>query len=384
MEFMGYKRKDGKVGVRNHVIVVPGVICAAVAAKRIAEKTGAVLVGNPNGCGQSPEDTATTLEIVTGLIANPNVFGALIVGLGCEALQEERYRSALAKLTDKPVEYIKMQDRGLEKTVEKGVEIAGRLLEDAAKVKRQPCDMAGIILGLECGGSDPTSGLCSNVVLGKVSDMIIDMGGSAALTETPEAVGAEHILKRRGATPEIGQKIYDSIKAFEQMFLDRGMNVRDGNPSPGNIASGITTLEEKSLGCIHKAGTRPFAGFYRYGEQITGKGLCFIDTTAFDVASVTAKAAAGSQITVFTTGRGNPVGNPVCPVIKMTANRDTATRLADIIDFDSSGAIAGEASQEQLADELLAYIVRVCEGELTKAEINGSGEILINQQMSYC
>ena len=384
MEFMGYKRKDGKVGVRNHVIVVPGVICAAVAAKRIAEKTGAVLVGNPNGCGQSPEDTATTLEIVTGLIANPNVFGALIVGLGCEALQEERYRSALAKLTDKPIEYIKMQDWGLEKTVEKGVEIAGRLLEASKSAVRQPCDLAGIILGLECGGSDPTSGLCSNVVLGKVSDMIIDMGGSAALTETPEAVGAEHILKRRGATPEIGQKIYDSIKAFEQMFLDRGMNVRDGNPSPGNIASGITTLEEKSLGCIHKAGTRPFAGFYRYGEQITGKGLCFIDTTAFDVASVTAKAAAGSQITVFTTGRGNPVGNPVCPVIKMTANRDTATRLADIIDFDSSGAIAGEASQEQLADELLAYIVRVCEGELTKAEINGSGEILINQQMSYC
>ena len=384
MEFMGYKRADGKIGVRNHVIVVPGVICAAVAAKRIAEKTGAVFVGNPNGCGQSPEDTATTLEIVTGLIANPNVFGALIVGLGCEALQEERYKNALAKLTDKPVEYIKMQDWGLEKTVEKGVEIARRLLKASGSAVRQPCSMAGLIFGLECGGSDPTSGLCSNVVLGKVSDMIIDMGGSAALTETPEAVGAEHILKRRGATPEIGQKIYDSIKAFEQMFLDRGMNVRDGNPSPGNIASGITTLEEKSLGCIHKAGTRPFAGFYRYGEQITGKGLCFIDTTAFDVASVTAKAAAGSQITVFTTGRGNPVGNPVCPVIKMTANRDTATRLADIIDFDASGAIAGETSQEQLADELLAYIVRVCEGELTKAEINGSGEILINQQLSYC
>ena len=384
MEFMGYKRADGKVGVRNHVIVVPGVICAAVAAKKIADKTGAVFVGNPNGCGQSPEDTATTLEIITGLIANPNVFGALIVGLGCEALQEERYRSALAKLTDKPIEYVKIQDRGLAETVKRGAALTEELLKKSSSVKREPCSVSELILGLECGGSDPTSGLCSNVVLGKVTDMIIDMGGSAALTETPEAVGAEHILKRRGATPEIGQKIYDSVKAFEQMFLDRGMNVREGNPSPGNIAGGITTLEEKSLGCIHKAGSRPFTGFYRYGEQITGKGLCFIDTTAFDVASVTAKAAAGSQITVFTTGRGNPVGNPVCPVIKMTANRDTAERLADIIDFDSSGAIAGEVTQEQLADELLAYIIRVCEGELTKAEINGSAEILINQQMSYC
>ena len=384
MEFMGYKRPDGKVGVRNHVIVVPGVICASVAAKKIADKTGAVYVGNPNGCGQSPQDTATTLEIVTGLIANPNVFAALVVGLGCEALQEERYMEALKRLTDKQVEYIKIQDHGLAETVEKGASIVRGLLDRAALVKRQPCSVSDLILGLECGGSDPTSGLCSNVVLGKVTDMIIDMGGSAALTETPEAVGAEHILKRRGATPEIGQKIYDSVKAFEQMFSDRGMNVRDGNPSPGNIASGITTLEEKSLGCIHKAGTRPFTGFYRYGEQITGKGLCFIDTTAFDVASVTAKAAAGSQITVFTTGRGNPVGNPVCPVIKMTANRGTAQRLSDIIDFDASGAIAGEISQDRLADELLAYVIRVCEGELTKSEINGSGEILINQQMSYC
>ncbi len=384
MEFMGYKRADGKVGVRNHVIVVPGVICASVAAKKIADETGAVFVGNPNGCGQSPEDTATTLEIITGLIANPNVYGALIVGLGCEALQEERYRSALAKLTDMSIDYVKIQDRGLAETVKRGVALTEALLKKSSDVKREPCSVSELILGLECGGSDPTSGLCSNVVLGKVTDMIIDMGGSAALTETPEAVGAEHILKRRGATPEIGQKIYDSVKAFEQMFLDRGMNVREGNPSPGNIAGGITTLEEKSLGCIHKAGSRPFTGFYRYGEQITGKGLCFIDTTAFDVASVTAKAAAGSQITVFTTGRGNPVGNPVCPVIKMTANRDTAERLADIIDFDSSGAIAGEVTQEQLAGELLAYIIRVCEGELTKAEINGSAEILINQQMSYC
>lgn len=384
MDFSGYKRKDGKVGVRNHVIAVPGVICASVAARKIVEKSGAILVNNPNGCGQSPEDTETTLKIISGLIANPNVFGALIVGLGCEALQENRYMEAIRKLTDKPIEYIKIQDGGLAHTVEKGVELVEKLESMAALEKRVPCSFDSIILGLECGGSDPTSGLCANVVLGKVSDRIIELGGSAVLTETPEAVGAEHILRKRAVNPDIGQKIYDSVKNFEKMFLDRGMNVREGNPSPGNIAGGITTLEEKSLGCIHKAGTKPFMAFYNYGDQVTEKGLSYMDTTAFDVASVTAKAAAGSQITVFTTGKGNPIGNPVCPVIKLTANKETAEILSDIIDFDTSGGVVGTVSQDELAEKLMKYIAEVCSGTLTKSEINNAGEILINQQMSYC
>ncbi len=385
MEFLGYKRADGRVGVRNHVVVMPGVICASVAARKITQTVpGTVFLHNPNGCGQIPADAETSLKIMTGLIANPNVFGAVIVGLGCEILQKERYFAALAKLTDKPVRYVMIQDLGLEETVRQGAEQARELLELAGREKRVPCDIGSLILGLECGGSDPTSGLSSNVVLGRVSDRLVDEGGSAVLTETPEAIGAEHILRRRGATPEIGQMIYDAIRGFEKKFADAGIDVRDGNPSPGNKAGGITTLEEKSLGCIHKSGTRPFQAFYRYGDQITRKGLSFMDATAFDVASVTAKAAAGSQITVFTTGRGNPVGNPVCPVIKMTANSTTARLLSDIIDFDSSANISGEKTIDQMADELWDYLIRVCEGELTKAELNGSEEILIDQSMSYC
>jgi len=384
MEFLGYRRDNGAVGVRNHVVIMPGVVCASVAARKIVQAVpGTVYLHNPNGCGQSPADTETTLKIMTGLLANPNVFGAVIVGLGCEFLQKERYFQALSALCAKPVRYVMIQELGLGETVRQGAAHARELLSLAAEVRRTPCGVESLLLGLECGGSDPTSGLSANVVLGRVSDRLIELGGSAVLTETPEAIGAEHILRRRGRTPEIGQAIYDAVRGFEKKFADAGIDVRDGNPSPGNKAGGITTLEEKSLGCIHKSGTKPFEAFYRYGDQITARGLSFMDATAFDVASVTAKAAGGSQITVFTTGRGNPVGNPVCPVIKMTANPDTARRLADIIDFDSSGNITGEKTIEESAEELWDYLLRVCGGELTASEINGAEEILIDQQMCY-
>ena len=384
MEFLGYKRDNGAVGVRNHVVVMPGVVCAGVAARKIVQAVpGTVFLQNSGGCGQSPADTETTLRIMAGLLANPNVFGAVIVGLGCEFLQEAQYAAALSALTAKPLCYVTIQEQGLNEAVRKGTEHARELLAQASAVRRTPCDVGSLLLGLECGGSDPTSGLSANVVLGMVSNRLIDLGGSAVLTETPEAIGAEHILRRRGRTPAVGQAIYDAVRGFEKKFADAGINVRDGNPSPGNIEGGITTLEEKSLGCIHKSGTKPFEAFYRYGEQVTAKGLSFLDATAFDVASVTAKAAAGSQITVFTTGRGNPVGNPICPVIKMTANPDTARRLWDIIDFDCSGTVTGEKTLAQSSDELWACLLRVCEGELTAAERNGAEEILIDHQMCY-
>ena len=384
MEFLGYRRENGAVGVRNHVIVMPGVICAASAARKIVHAVpGTVFLPNSGGCGQTPADTETTLRILAGLLANPNVFGAVIVGLGCEFLQEAQYSAALSALAEKPLRYVSIQTQGFNEAVRQGTEYARELLKQAAAVERTPCDVGNLLLGLECGASDPTSGLSANVVLGMVSDRLIDLGGSAVLTETPEAIGAEHILRRRARTPEIGQAIYDAIRGFEKKFADSGINVREGNPSPGNIEGGITTLEEKSLGCIHKAGTKPFEGFFRYGEQVTAKGLSFLDATAFDVASVTAKAAAGSQITVFTTGRGTPIGNPVCPVVKMTANPDTARRLWDIIDFDCSGTITGGKTLAQSADELWACLLRVCEGELTASERNGAEEILIDHQMCY-
>jgi len=365
---------------------MPGVVCTSVAAKKIAERVpGAVYLQNPNGCAQTPRDTAITLNILSGMVANGNVYGALIVGLGCETIQEEMYMEAMRKKADKPLHYIALQKSGgLKKTVEQGVKIVQELMCGAKKCERVDCDMSELILGLECGGSDPTSGFSANSVLGVASDAIVDGGGTTVLTETPEAIGAEHILRARGVTPEVGQRIYDAVKNNEKLFLDLGIDVRSINPSPGNKASGITTLEEKSLGCILKAGTRPFTECYSYGDMIDKKGLMFMDTAAYDICSTVAKIAGGSQVVVFTTGMGNPIGTAIAPVIKMTGNADTAQMLEDIIDFDSSASIRGEKTVEQLGEELLAYIMRVASGELVKAEVNEAFDMGINQFASYC
>ena len=386
MKFKGYKRSDGRVGVRNHVVVMPGVSCTAIAAKKIADRVpGSVYLYNPNGCAQTPRDTAITLNILSGMIANGNVYATLIVGLGCETIQEAMYMEAVRKKTNKPLHYIALhKSGGLKKTVEQGVKIVQELVRDAEKCERVDCDISELILGLDCGASDPTSGFSANSVLGVASDAIIDGGGTSILTETPEAIGTEHLLRERSVTPEVGQRIYDAVKNYEKLFFDLGMDVRSGNPSPGNKASGITTLEEKSLGCIHKAGTRPFVECYGYGDMVDKKGLVFMDTTAYDICSTVAKVAGGAQIVVFTTGMGTPVGTAIAPVIKMTGNRETYEALEDILDFDSSASIFGEKTIDALGEELLAYILRVASGEQVKAEINGAFDMAINQFGSYC
>ncbi len=386
MQFQGYRRPDGRVGVRNHVVVMPGCLCSTIAARKICQAVeGVTYLENPNGCAQNSRDTAITLEIISGLIANGNVYGVLIVGNGCETIQEDRYRAEIGAKTNKPVEYISIQgEGGLKKTVEKGVALITAMKAQADQCKREPCDLSELTLGLECGGSDPTSGLSSNVVLGWVSDYLVDAGGTAILAETPEAIGAENILRDRGATPEVGQRIYDMIMHCEKQHLDDGEDVRNCNPSPGNKAGGITTLEEKSIGCIHKSGTRPFVGAYEYGQLVDQKGLVFMDGTAFDVASTVSLIAGGAQVVVFTTGRGNPVGAPTAPVIKVTGNHETYEWLNDILDMDTSASISGEKTVEELGREMLDLVVRVCNGEPVKAELNGCNEMCIDQLSGYC
>jgi altronate dehydratase large subunit len=385
MKIKAYKRADGRVGVRNHIVVMPGIMCAEVAAKKLAQETGATFLANQAGCGQSPKDKAMTLEVLSGMIANGNVYGALIVGLGCETIQKDEYLKAIGQKTGKPVYYISIQEEGgIAATVKAGKEILAKLKEEADQCVREEVELSELFLGLECGGSDPTSGFSCNTVLGKVTDTIIDAGGTAAMSETAEAIGAEHILREKGKTPEIGQQIYDAIVNWEKArYEETGDDIRQGNPSPGNIASGITTLSEKSLGCIHKCGSRPFDGCVEYGELIRGKGLYFINAAAFDVLNTVALVTSGAQVVAFTTGRGNPIGNPIAPVIKITGNHDTAVRLADFIDFDTSATLSGEKSFEELGEEMLQYIVDVCNGEEVKAEINGACEMSVNQNNSY-
>ena len=204
------------------------------------------------------------------------------------------------------------------------------------------------------------------------------------MSEKPEAIGAENILMRRGITPEVGQKLYDTVKACEQLYLDAGEDIRSTNPSPGNKVGGITTLEEKSLGCIHKSGTKPFTDVIGYGEKITKRGLLFMDSTAYDVASTVAKIAGGAQIIAFTTGRGTPVGNAVAPVLKITGNHETFEWLNDIIDVDTSASYREGVPIESLGKELLETIIDVCNGKLVKAEENEISDMAINQLHSYC
>lgn len=385
MKFQGYVRENGQVGIRNHVVVMPGVVCAEMAAKKIASECGAVFLPNPIGCGLNPKDMTVMMDVLSGLLANANVYGVLVVGLGCEFLKEEHYRDAVWKKAKKQVQYVCIQAMGgLGKTIEAGKKLVCQMQEEADALPRTEAELSDLILGLECGGSDPTSGFSSNTVLGLVTDEVIDAGGTAILSETVEAIGAEHILRQSGRTPEIGEQIYRAILDWEQKrYEESGQDVRCGNPSPGNMAGGITTLTEKSLGCIHKAGSRPFDGCYEYGQWIDKKGLYFVNAAASDVLNVTALAAAGATLVAFTTGLGNPIGNPITPVVKITGNHDTAEALFEIIDVDTSASIRGEKTLQELKEEMLLSFQSVMNGKLTRAEENGAVEISINQSYSY-
>ena len=385
MEFKGYVRSDGRVGIRNHVLIIPTCACSSDVARLIAAKVpGAVTFNNQHGCGQVVKDQLVTKNFLSGLAANPNVHSVLLVGLGCEQLNCDVMVKAIAEKTDKTVETVIIQEAGgVCRTVDRGVEIASRLVAEAATCQRVPCDISHLILGTNCGGSDPTSGLSANLVVGNISDRLSDLGATTIISETPEFVGAEHVLAKQARTPEIGAKVLKIVEDFEKNFEAIGESLRSGNPSPGNKAGGITTIEEKSLGCIHKAGTRPIEAVYNSCEMVTAKGTVIMDTCAYDVCSVSEMTAGGSQMTIFTTGRGTPSGNPIAPVLKLTGNAHTAKWMEDFIDFDTSDSLEHKKTIEQLGEELLDLIVRVASGEQVKAEKFGIMEIAIPRLCNY-
>ncbi len=386
MEFMGYRRPDGRVGVRNHVLVMATCACSSDTARLICEQVpGTVSFHNQHGCGQPPLDLGLTLRIISGAAANGNIYGTLLVSLGCESAQCSLVEKKIREKTSKPVLSVSIQEEGgTKKAVAKGIRLAKQLVEAADRCKRVPCDLSELILGTECGGSDPTSGLSANIVMGEVSDKLVEAGGTAILSETTEIIGAEHILAARARTPEIGQGFYKAVKKIEDHFAGVGTSLRDGNPSPGNIASGITTIEEKSLGCIHKSGTHTFEAIYADAEQVTEKGMVYMDTPAFDVASVMSMVSGGAQVVIFSTGMGTPTGNPIVPVIKITGNGHTAEHMADNIDFDTSGNIKGTKTVKELGDELFKLMVEVAEGKTVKAEELGMNEVALSRLCNFC
>ena len=385
MEFMGWKRPDGRVGVRNHVLILPASVCASDVTDQISHRVaGTVSFHNQNGCSQVPSDQQLTMDIIAGYAANPNVWGTLVVSLGCENCQMDLVVDAIRERTNKPIRQLIIQkEGGTLKTVEAGVRIAREMVDEASREKRVPADISNIILGTECGGSDPTSGLAANPLVGMLSDWLVEQGATSILSETPELIGAEHILARRAVTEEVGKQIYDIIYRYEEAMARVGEKIREGNPSPGNKAGGITSLEEKSLGCIHKSGHAQIQAVYDYAKQVDKRGLVVMDTPGNDPSSVAGMVAGGAQVVVFTTGRGTPTGHPLVPVIKITGNRETYAVMSDNIDVDASPLIYEPQNKQQLLDATTQLFEDVINGAPTRAESYGFVETAIARVCNY-
>lgn len=379
----GYIRPDGKVGIRNHVLILPCSLCASETARFAAQNVrGTVYVANQGGCSLSRRDLRVTLETLSGLAANPNIYGTILVGNGCEVVQTSLLADKIRHKTCKPLEVLVIREEGGSvRTAARIVELAEKMCAKADQVPAVETAIDQLILGTECGGSDPTSGLAANPVVGVCSDLLVRKGGSVILSETPELIGTEEILGKRCKNVQVKEQLLSMIKAYERDFMLVGENPRSGNPTPGNIAGGITTLEEKSLGCIHKAGSCVIQEVVEYGAPINERGLVVMDTPGQDIASIIGMAAAGAQMVVFTTGHGTPTGSGIVPVIKLTANKETAVLMKDNIDFDCSRVLTEGRPLEDAGRELFELIERVACGQKTKAEELGFQDVSLAR---YC
>ena len=386
MTFYGYRRPDGRVGVRNRVLILPASVCASDTARIIAQQVeGAVSFNNQQGCSQVAPDQQLTMDVMAGYAANPNVYGTVVVSLGCENCQMDLVVKAIEERTNKPLKQVIIQEAGgTLKAVEIAVRYAKQMVAEAALLQKEEFPLSELIVGTECGGSDPTSGLAANPAIGAMSDLVVKAGGTSILSETSEFIGAEHILARRAANKEVHDRIYEITTRFENHFHAVGEDVRAGNPSPGNKAGGITTLEEKSLGCIHKGGHSTINAVYDYAKQVKSKqGLVIMDTPGNDPASVAAMVAGGAQVVVFSSGRGSPVGHPIVPVVKITGNKLTFAAMEDNIDFSAAPLIYGEKTVEELGEDLLKMVIETACGKQTKAEALGFVETAIARICNY-
>ncbi|MBQ6832640.1 MAG: altronate dehydratase [Oscillospiraceae bacterium] len=367
--FMGYVRKNGEVGIRNDVWIVNTVGCVNKAAQKIAEKTGAKYFPHPFGCSQLGDDQAVTQQILKGMVEHPNAGGVLVLGLGCENNNLEVFKKILGTWDDDRVKFLNAQDVSDE--IQEGVCLVRLLQEQAAKAQRVPVSVDKLCIGLKCGGSDGLSGITANPLVGRVCDQVTAMGGRCVLTEVPEMFGAEHLLMQRCENEEVFQKTVRLINDFKAYYTRHNQVIYE-NPSPGNKAGGITTLEEKSLGCIQKGGLSTVVDVLSYGDRVTKPGLSLLNGPGNDIVAVTNLMAAGCHLVLFTTGRGTPLGGAV-PTVKIATNHLLAEKKANWIDFDASGVLEGK----DLTGDLLAYILQVAEGRKTCNEENGFEEISI-------
>jgi len=376
--FLGYRRADGRVGTRNEIWVIPTVGCVGRTAEKIAARAAARHAGrvdgihafaHPFGCSQLGDDLDGTRALLASLASHPNAGGVLILGLGCESNQLSRLLPGIAAGAN--VRALGAQAAGDE--IEEGLKLVDELVEVAAQAKREPVPLSALVLGVKCGGSDGFSGLTANPLVGRMSDRVTEAGGAAILTEIPEIFGAEQLLMARAADEAVFEGIGALVNGFKAYFTAHDEGVSD-NPSPGNIAGGITTLEEKSLGAVQKGGHAPVTDVIAYGARVRRPGLTLLEAPGNDAVSSTALAAAGATAILFTTGRGTPLGFPV-PTIKIASNSELAQRKPGWIDFDAGRVL--EDGFGPSADALLDTIRAVASGRETAAERNDEREIAI-------
>ena len=367
--FMGYVRENGDVGIRNEIWIVNTVGCVNKISQKLSELTGARYFPHPFGCSQLGDDQTVTQKILRGMVNHPNAAGVLVLGLGCENNNIDVFKKVLGEYNPDRVKFLNTQDH--DDDIAAGVAIINELKEYAAKFERVPVPVSKLRIGLKCGGSDGYSGITANPLVGRLSDKVISHGGSCVLTEVPEMFGAEHLLMQRCESREVFDKTVKLINDFKDYYTRHNQVIYE-NPSPGNKKGGITTLEEKSLGCVQKGGLSKVVDVLDYGDVLTKNGLSLLNGPGNDIVAITNLMAAGVHIILFTTGRGTPVGAPV-PTVKIATNHSLAERKANWIDFDASPTLDGNP----LTDELFEYVVSVAEGKETKNEINNYREISI-------
>ncbi|HEY8595968.1 MAG TPA: altronate dehydratase family protein [Devosiaceae bacterium] len=386
--FQGFRRSNGKVGTRNYIGILTSVNCSASVARHTAEAASrsGLLDGFPNvdgvvsfvhgtGCGMATKGEGFDLLKRTewGYASNPNLAGVLLVGLGCEAFQIGRLKEIYGIEDDETFQTLTIQQQGgTRKTIDAGLERIADMLPIANRAQRETVPASELVLALQCGGSDGYSGVTANPALGVAADILVSQGGTAILSETPEIYGAEHLLTRRAITRDVGEKLVERIRWWEAYTARNDMEMNN-NPSPGNKLGGLTTILEKSLGAAAKGGTSPLTAVYEYAEQVTAKGLVFMDTPGYDPVSATGQVAGGANILCFTTGRGSAYGNKPTPSIKLATNSEIFERMDDDMDINCGDVIDG-VSLEEKGREIFDKILRVASGERTRSEELGYGD----------
>lgn len=384
--FMGYARPDGQVGTRNYLGVLTSVNCSGSVARFIAEACereswlrddphidGVVPIVHGTGCGMSGRDEGydTLFRTLQGYARNPNFAGILLVGLGCEVMQvpdligRGRMRENARYMTIQAT-------GGTRRTVEKGVAILREMAEAAGRARREPVSAAHLVVGMQCGGSDGYSGITANPALGAASDLLVAMGGTTILSETPEIYGAEHLLTRRAVSPEVGAKIVERIRWWEE-YTARWGGEMDNNPSPGNKKGGLTTILEKSLGAVAKGGTAPLTQVYKFAEPVTERGFVYMDSPGYDPCSVTGQVASGANLVAFTTGRGSVSGYKPVPCVKLATNSEMFARMSEDMDIDCGDVVTRGVGLEEKGREILDVFLDVASGRPTKSEALGFG-----------